>query len=140
MGGQSRLDDQFARIGEITDPQSGSISTYSVSSPPDPLVDWKGAISQLGDRLEHDYLARVRRVAGGFGIWGSSTMVGYEIPLGGRVGRMAGNHVRYARRSGFLGLFGPRVLVRDLGNIEREFRREIEAWLNEEEHRSRTGS
>ena len=64
----------------------------------DPLTDWKLAIRQLGDRLERDYLERVSKVARGFGIWGSSTEVGYEIPLGGRIGRLEGNSARYARR------------------------------------------
>jgi hypothetical protein len=106
-----------------------------VSTPPseDPLIDWKSAIGQLGDRLERDYLEPVKKFARGFGIWGSSTVVGYEIPLGGRVGRMVGKRAQYARRRGFLGLFGPRVLVRDLADIEDEFRREIEAWLREQE-------
>src|SRR2546428_4345629 len=112
----------------------------SSSPSPDPLVDWKSAIGQLGDRLERDYLERVRKVAGGFGIWGSSTVVGYEIPLGGRIGRMVGSRIQYARRSGFLGVFGPRVLVRDLGDIEDEFRREIETWLREQEAGARVSS
>ena len=99
----------------------------------DPLTDWKLAIRQLGDRLERDYLERVSKVARGFGIWGSSTEVGYEIPLGGRIGRLEGNSARYARKTGPLGLFGPRVLVRDLADIEREFRLEIDSWLQDRE-------
>jgi hypothetical protein len=99
----------------------------------DPLVDWKSAIGQLGDRLEGDYLDRVKKFARGFGIWGGSTVIGYEIPLGGRIGKMVGNRARYAKRSGLFGLFGRRELVRDLADIESQFRREIEAWLNEQE-------
>src|SRR5437899_1004692 len=103
----------------------------------DPLTNWRGAIGDLADRLEGDYLERVRRVAAGFGIWGSSTQVGYEIPLGPRIGRVVGEHVRYARKTGPFGLIGRRVLIRDLADIEREFREQIEAWLRErEEHGS----
>lgn len=105
-------------------------------TPPDPLVDWKIAIRQLGDRLERDYLDPVRRFARGLGIYGSSTVVGYEIPLGGRVGKIVGGERRYARKIGFLGLTGPRVIVRDLADIEAEFRVEIEAWLKEQERQS----
>lgn len=103
---------------------------------PDPIVNWKAAIRELGDRLENDYLTRVRRFAGGSGIWGSSTQVGYEIPLGGRVGKLVGGHARYAKRTGALGLFGSRVPVRDLHDIELQFRHAIEAWLADQESRS----
>jgi hypothetical protein len=106
-------------------------------SSPDPLVDWKVAIGQLGDRLERDYLDAVRRFARGFGIYGSSTVVGYEIPLGGRVGKIVGGQRRYARKVGLFGLTGPRVIVRDLADIEAEFRVEIEAWLKEQQLESR---
>lgn len=108
------------------------------STSPDPLIDWKSAIAQLGDRLERDYLEPARRFARGFGIYGSSTMVGYEIPLGGRVGKVVGGERRYARKLGLFGLFGPRIITRDLTEIEAEFRVEIEAWLREQERRTGT--
>jgi hypothetical protein len=106
----------------------------------DPLTNWQLAIRQLGDRLERDYVARVTKVARGFGIWGSSTEVGYEIPLGGRIGRLDGKSARYARKTGPLGLFGRRVLVRDLADIEREFRLEIESWLRDREDAQKNSS
>jgi hypothetical protein len=57
----------------------------------DPMVDWRAAIREFGVRLERDYVDRVSRFARGFGVWGNSTSVGYEIPLGGRVGKLAGS-------------------------------------------------
>jgi hypothetical protein len=102
----------------------------------DPLVDRKAAVRDLGDRLERDYHPRVIRFAAGFGTWGSSTIVGYEIPLGGRIGAVVGGSRRYARRTGLFGLLGPRKIIKDLPQIESELRQEIEAWLSDQERRS----
>jgi hypothetical protein len=60
-------------------------------------------------------------------------MIGYEIPLGGRVGRLVGNSARYAKHVGLFGFLGPREQVRDLADIEAQFRAEIEAWLRDPE-------
>jgi hypothetical protein len=91
----------------------------------DPMVDWKAAIGQFADRLERDYRERIGRYARGLDVWGNSTTVGYDIPLGGRIGRSDGGIARYAKRTGFLGMFGPRIRIRELADIEAEFRREI---------------
>lgn len=95
--------------------------------------DWRSRVRAVCDRLDRDYYPRVSRYAGGFGTWASSTMIGYEIPLGGRVGRLVGNSARYAKRVGPFGLLGPREQVRDLADIEAEFRTQIEAWLRDRE-------
>jgi hypothetical protein len=101
------------------------------------MVDWKKAICQLGERLERDYMDRVHRFARGIDVWGNSTSVGYDIALGGRVGPMVGGMARYAKRAGFLGVFGRRTRVRDLGDIEGQFRREIDQWLADQERKQR---
>jgi hypothetical protein len=99
------------------------------------MVDWNAAINQVAEALERDYDKRVARYAHGLDVWGNSTTIGYDIPLGGRVGRSDGGIARYARSTGFLGLFGRRVRVRDLADIERQFRREIDEWLVEQERK-----
>jgi len=92
--------------------------------------DWKSEVRDFCSRLERDYRDKVRPYAGGINCWGNSTTIGFEIPLGsGRVGRMWGDHAKYARRAGFLGLFGPRRGLRNLTDIDRQFRREIDEWL-----------
>ncbi len=96
---------------------------------------WKDAIRQLRDRLDRDYRPRVTRFARGLDTWGNSTIIGVDVPLGGRVGPMWGHQVRYARKTGPLGLFGPRVILKDFGTVERELRRALEAWLAEQESR-----
>jgi len=101
----------------------------------DPMVDWKAAVLQLADQLERDYSDRVGRYARGFEVWGNSTTVGYDIPLGGRVGPTTGGIATYARRTGFLGRFGRRIRVRELADIEAQFRQEIEQWLVEQERK-----
>lgn len=50
---------------------------------------------------------------------------------------MWGLHVRYARRCGFLGLWGPREQIRPLDEVERELRLAIEGWLTEQEEKRR---
>jgi len=59
------------------------------------------------------------------------------IPLGNRIGPMAGWSARYAKRDGLFGLFGRRRPVRDLDAIEAEFRSEIESWLRSRESEAR---
>jgi hypothetical protein len=103
------------------------------------MVDWKAAIDQIAERLERDYSERVARYAHGLDVWGNSTTVGYDIPLGGRVGPSDGGIARYARRTGFLGLFGRRVRVRELADIEAQFRQEIEQWLADQERKHSAG-
>jgi hypothetical protein len=94
-------------------------------------------VRALIDRLERDYGDRVRRHARGFGTWASGTQIGIEIPLGRRIGPMAGWTARYAERRGLFGIAGPRQLVRDLDAIEVEFRSEIESWLRARELETR---
>jgi hypothetical protein len=55
------------------------------------------------------------------------------VPLGGRIGSYWGHQVRYAKRTGPLGLFGPRVVIKGFPEIERELRDAIEAWLADRE-------
>jgi hypothetical protein len=105
---------------------------------PREITDWRGAVRDATERLERDYFAKVKPYAEGFGTWANSTLFGYEIPLRehGRIGGgLIGSHARYARKVGFLGLFGRRVLVLPLSDIERQFRAEIDAWLKEEEQK-----
>jgi hypothetical protein len=103
----------------------------------DPELDnWRAAVREVCDRLDADYFDRVKPFADGFGTWASATMIGYEIPLAGRFGgRIMGRNARYARRTGPFGLFGRRVKVRGLADIELEFRKEIDEWLREREAR-----
>lgn len=94
-------------------------------------------VVDLCDRVERDFGPRVAPFAQGIGAWANSTTVGVEIPLGGRIGPMWGLHVRYARRCGFLGLWGPREQIRPLDEVERELRLAIEGWLTEQEEKRR---
>jgi len=93
----------------------------------DPIDDWKAAVREFCDRLEHDYVNQVTRFAGGFGTWPIARRSAVKFRLG-ECGRRIGRSERYAKHV-LLGLFGPRVLVRDLSEIESEFRREIDPWL-----------
>ncbi len=97
---------------------------------------WKDAVRQLGDRLRRDYESRVWPFARGLDFSGNSTVVELGIALGGRVGPMTGFQIRYAKRTGPLGLFGPRVILKDFGTVERELRQAIENWLAEQESRN----
>lgn len=98
--------------------------------------DWRAGVDQLAHSIYRDYEARVGRFTGGLGVWGSPTWVGYEIPLGGRVGRMKASSVRYAKKLGLFGWFGRRVQIRDLADVERQFREELDVWLAEQERRA----
>ena len=113
-------------VEEMTPPAMGREST-----------DWKSAVLDLAERIEGDYQEKVGRFAKGINVWGNSTTVGFDVALGrGRSGPMWGRHTRYAERRGFFGLFGPRVEIRDLADVEREFRAEIDTWLAEHERKA----
>src|SRR5438045_3931467 len=100
------------------------------------LDNWRAAVREVCDRLEGDYFDRVKPFTEGFGTWASATMIGYEIPLPGRFGgRLMVSNARYARRTGPFGLFGRRVKVRNLADIETEFRKQIDEWLRAKEAR-----
>ncbi|MBI2756897.1 MAG: hypothetical protein HYX52_09335 [Chloroflexi bacterium] len=106
--------------------------------PDDPLVDsWRDVMRQLDHRLVRDYLSRVRRFGRGVGVWGNSTTVGVDVPLGGRIGPMWGHEVRYAKRTGPLGLFGSRIIIKDLDAVEAELRQALDEWLTEQDARQR---
>jgi hypothetical protein len=93
-------------------------------------------IRDLRGRLERDYQARVWQFARGMDVWGNSTVVGLDLPLGGRIGPMTGHHVRYAKKTGPLGWFGPRISLLDFNAVEAELRVWLEAWLmDQESHR-----
>ncbi len=97
---------------------------------PSPPGNWKQVVGEFCKRLEQDYQSRVARFAKGIDCWGNSTTVGFDVRLGeGRSGPMWGNHAQYAKRVGFLGMFGRRVQVRELTDIEQQFRHEIDEWL-----------
>src|SRR5687768_4544062 len=89
---------------------------------------WKEAVQGIGARLRRDYEARVWPYGQGIDFWGNSTTVELGVPLGGRIGPYWGHQVSYAKRTGPLGLFGPRVIVKDFAAVERELRDAIEAW------------
>lgn len=96
---------------------------------------WKDAVRDLSVRIHRDYAERVAPFGRGIDIWGNSTTIELGVRLGGRVGPMWGHQIRYAKRTGPLGLFGPRVIIKDFAAVERELRSAIDAWLIEHERR-----
>jgi hypothetical protein len=49
-----------------------------------------------------------------------------EIALGDKVGPTWGKWIKYAKRRGW---FGPRVQIRDLDDVEKELRDELDRWI-----------
>ena len=90
---------------------------------------------ELAERLETEYRERVERAGGGFGVWLGGTRAGVEILLGGRIGPVDGTSIKYARRTGPLGLWGRRIALHDIGEIERELREFVDSWLRDQSAR-----
>lgn len=90
----------------------------------------RDAAATICQRLEDDY-ARKFAHAGGSGLdaWANAAQIGVETRFGGRVGPVWATNVRYRRRTGWLGLFGPWVQVRTLSETEHLLRDEIEEAL-----------
>src|SRR5437867_7597474 len=88
-------------------------------------------LMSLCQRLETDYRERFDAHGGGFNAWANGAMIAGEAAFGGRVGPMWGALVRYARRTGWGGLFGPLVSFRTLDDAESELRRELDLILNQ---------
>lgn len=95
--------------------------------------NWRVSVRELDDRIHRDLGPRVALFAQGIDVWGNSTMVGVDIRLGGRIGPLWGHRVRYAKKHGPLGLFGPRTILKDFADVESELRGAVEQWLREHE-------
>jgi len=88
------------------------------------------AIGALEERLHADYAERFFAAgATGFDTWGNGAKIGIEARFQEGFGPVFGPVVRYARRSGWLGLFGPLVPFRSLGDAEAELRAAIDDYL-----------
>jgi|SRR5712692_2220391 len=88
------------------------------------------AIGAVEERLHADYAERFFAAgATGFDTWGNGAKIGVEARFKEGFGPVFGPVVRYARRSGWLGLFGPLVPLRSLEDAERELREQIEGYL-----------
>ena len=87
-------------------------------------------VLEICRRLESDY-RQAFADAGGSGLdaWANNANIGVETRFGGRIGPVWATSVRYRRRAGLFGLFGPLVDVRTLAETERELRREIDDAL-----------
>jgi hypothetical protein len=87
-------------------------------------------VQEICRRLEYEY-KQAFADAGGSGLdaWANNANIGVETRFGDRVGPIWATSVRYRRRMGWFGLFGPLVDVRTLDETERELRREIEDAL-----------
>jgi hypothetical protein len=87
-------------------------------------------VQAICQRLEDDYKQDFVDAGGsGLDAWANNANIGVETRFGDRVGPIWATSVRYRRRMGLFGLFGPFVDVRTLDEIERELRREIEDAL-----------
>jgi hypothetical protein len=74
-------------------------------------------------RLENDYVQKFVDAGGsGLDAWANNANIGVETRFGDRVGAIWATHVRYRRRTGWFGLFGPLVDMRTLEEIEGELR------------------
>ena len=92
----------------------------------------RAEVARICVRLERDYNDPFAKAGGsGLDAWANGTKIGVETRFGGGVGSVWATDVRYRRRSGFLGLFGPWVQVRTLHEAERALRDEIDAALSE---------
>ena len=106
-----------------TEVVEGLAQTCSMSSgirTHDPLVDWKAAVLEL-------VIASSVTTCPGCSDSRTVSAFGAAVPSsamrslsGVASARWWGGHRQYARRTGFLGLTGPRVLVKDLAEVERE--------------------
>jgi hypothetical protein len=86
-------------------------------------------LTELCERLNVRYRDRFSAFGGGFSSWANGAHIAGEAAFGGRIGPMDGAMVRYARRTGWRGLFGPLVSFKTLGEAEIELCRELDAVL-----------
>lgn len=86
-------------------------------------------LTALCERLDLKYRGRFSAVGGGFDSWANGAMIAGEAAFGGSVGPMEGAVVRYARRTGWLGLFGPLVSFKTLEDAELELCEELDRLL-----------
>lgn len=84
----------------------------------------------LGDRIERDYRKRIGQLGGSLTMGGTPTEVRMEIAMGDKAGPVWGKWVKYARRRAW---FGPQEQFRDPGDVEKELRAELDAWIAERE-------
>jgi hypothetical protein len=81
-------------------------------------------------RLEVDYRDRfVGAGASGFDAWANGAKVGVEARFGKTSGPAWLPSVRYARRTGWLGLVGPLTPFRSLEAVEQELRQRMDEYL-----------
>jgi hypothetical protein len=83
----------------------------------------------LCERLDAKYRPRFSVFGGGFDSWANGALIAGEAAFGGSVGPMCGSVVRYARRTGWHGLFGPLVPFRTFEDAELELCLELDALL-----------
>jgi hypothetical protein len=88
-------------------------------------------LQAVSDRLQADYADLFFEAgATGFDAWAHEAMVGVEAMFGKGIGPTWLASVRYARRPGFMGWFGPLVPFRTIEEAERELREQIESYLS----------
>jgi len=80
----------------------------------------------MARRLAEDYRPRVAELGGEFSVWANSTEVGFEIPLGGRLGHRWEKRVRYARR---FTLIGKTVPFKTFDEVDAELRELLDGWI-----------
>jgi hypothetical protein len=88
-------------------------------------------LTALCRRLDSDYRERFLAFGGGFDAWANGANIAGEAAFGGSAGPMWGAVVRYARRTGWAGLFGPLVSFRTIEDAESELRKELDLILDQ---------
>ena len=87
-------------------------------------------VLEAQERLANEFRERFFAAgATGFDVWGNGAKIGVEARFGSLVGPVWGPSVRYARRNGLFGIFGPLVPFRTIESVEAELRTECEAYL-----------
>ncbi|HEX7950894.1 MAG TPA: hypothetical protein VF494_11140 [Candidatus Limnocylindrales bacterium] len=90
----------------------------------------KEELRRVCERLEAAYRDRfIDAGASAFNAWANGARVGVEAAYGKGSGPIWAVDVRYARRLGWFGLFGPLVPFKTLDDLERELGEQIEWWL-----------
>ncbi len=84
----------------------------------------------LCQRLDAKYRPRFSAFGGGFDSWANGALIAGEAAFGGSIGPICGAVVRYARRTGRHGIFGPLVPFKTLEEAELELCVELEAVLH----------
>jgi hypothetical protein len=86
-------------------------------------------LAELCERINLRYRDRFSAFGGGFNSWANRAHIAGEAAFGGRIGPMEGAIVRYARRTGWYGLFGPLVPFKTIGDAEIELCQELDVVL-----------